>query len=87
MHKEPCLKFLSNDWLGISVFEASGPVSGYLVRGIWGKSDVEMRGGLNSLRIVSGGRFDINSTEPSYSCFRDVGMHHDLYFFKHGANF
>jgi uncharacterized membrane protein YecN with MAPEG domain len=46
---------LSNGGLGISVVEASGSVTGYFVRGILGKSDVEMKGGLNWLRIVSGG--------------------------------
>ena len=57
MHKGPCLRFLSSGGLGISVIEASGSVTGHLVRGILGKSDVEMRGGLNWLRIVFGGGF------------------------------
>ena len=61
MHKGPCLRFLSSGGLGISVIEASGSVTGHLVRGILGKSDVEMRGGLNWLRIVSGGGFFVQS--------------------------
>jgi len=84
VHKRPCLRFLSNGGLGISVVEASGPVTGHLVSGILGKTDVEMRGGLNWLRIVSGGGFDISSVEPSYSDFRDVGMQHSLVFLLTG---
>lgn len=76
MHKGPCLRFLCSGGLGISVVEASGSVTGYLVRGILGNSNVDMRGGLNWLRVVYGGGFDISSFEPSYSYFRVVGMHH-----------
>lgn len=76
MHKGSCLRFLSNGGLGISVVEAWGSVTGHLVRGILRKSDVEMRGGFNWLRIVSGGTFDISSVEPLYSYFRDVGIYH-----------
>jgi hypothetical protein len=72
---------LSNGGLGISVVEAWGSVTGRLVRGILGKSAVEMRGGLNWLRIVSGGGFDISSVEQSYYYyFRGEGTHHYLVF-------
>jgi len=40
VHKGPCFRFLSNGGLGISVVEASRSVTGHLVRGILGKSDV-----------------------------------------------
>ena len=84
MHKRPCLRFLSNGWLGINVVKASDSVTGHLVRGILGKTDVETRGGLNLLRVVSGGGFDISSVEPSYSDSRDAGMQHSLVFLLTG---
>ena len=49
------LRVLSSGGLGIGVVEASVSVIGHLVRGILGKSDVEMTGGLNWLRIMSSG--------------------------------